>query len=469
MRLYFTTGNRAAALMQYRLCHDVLSHELGVGPDTETVRLYQAIVDGALDRSLSTATEDVHPRIFWATSTVIESAASCSVASVKITEHIVGRADALGLFGDALAQQEPPFAVLHVTGAAGVGKSTLLREFARQCAAQDRPALWLDARDFPPTSQGFQRALCGMAGADGRPDTLPERIVLLIDSYERLAQLDHWLREDYLPRLPYWAIVVLADTNSPAVEWQVDLGWPAISQVVELDDLSDGDSAEYLERRQVPVARHAGVLRLAHGHPLTLALAAEVLRQRPDTHFDALAAYDPARFLVERFLADAPSAAHRTALEACSLVRVLSEPLLAALLGIADARALFAWLEQLAFVVASSAGIRPHDLVRAAVTSNLRRHNLPWYRELHTRACRFYQRTTEREQSRAQHDRLLDTAFLHETLLVQQATPVGAPGKCWRTRHDATANRRFACACRAPRPERPSQSLTAMLSSRRLA
>jgi hypothetical protein len=469
MRLHLITGNRAAALMQYRLCHDVLSRELAVGPDAETVRLYRAIVDGALDRGVSTAKRDMHPRIFRAGTTATDSAASCSVSTVTTTEPIVGRADALGLFEHALAQREPPFAVLHVTGAAGVGKSALLREFARQCAAQGRPALSLDARDFSPTAQGFQRALCRLAGADGRPDTLPEQIVLLIDSYERLAPIDHWLREDFLPQLPYWAIVVLAGNNSPAVEWQVDLGWPELGRVIELDNLSESDSADYLEHRQVPGAQHAAVLRLTQGHPLTLALAAEVLRQRPDTCLDAVAGKHSMHFLVGRFLADVPSVAHRAALEACSLVRVMSEPLLAALLGIADARALFVWLERLAFVAASSAGIRPHDLVRAAVTSDLRRHNPPWYRELHTRASRFYQRATEREQGRAQDNVLLDTAFLHESLLVQQAAPVGAPGRCWRTHHDASAHRRFVCACRAPRPERPSQSLTPMLPSRRLA
>jgi hypothetical protein len=341
----------------------------------------------------------------------------------------------------------------------------LLRAFARQCAALDRPALMLDARDFPPTLHGFQRALCGLVGADGRPDTLPEQIVLLIDSYERLAPIDHWLREDFLLQLPYWAIIVLAHNNSPAVEWQVDLGWPALSQVIELDNLSEGDSASYLERCHAPVTAQAAALRLAHGHPLTLALAAEVLRQRPDTRFDSLAGYDPVRFLVERFLADAPSVAHRAALEACSLVRVISEPLLAALLGIADARALFAWLKRLAFVATSSAGIYPHDLVRMAVTAEIRRHNPAWYRELHTRACHFYQR----EQSQAQHDMLLDTAFLHESLLVQQAAPVGASGRCWRTRQDVSANRRFTRSCHAARPERPSRSLTPMLPDRRLA
>jgi hypothetical protein len=293
--------------------------------------------------------------------------------------------------------------------------------------------------------------------------------VLLIDSYERLAPIDHWLREDFLPQLPYWALVVLANNNAPAVEWQVDLGWPMLSRAIELGNLGDGDSASYLERRQAPVAAHAAVLRLAHGHPLTLALAAEVLRQRPDGRFDAVAGSDPLHVLVERFLADVPSAAHRAALEGCSLVRVMSEPLLAALLGIADARALFAWLKRLAFVATGPSGIFPHDLVRTAVTAELRRHNPSWYRELHTRASRFYQRATEREQGRVGHDTLLDTAFLHESLLVQQTPPQAAPAECWRTRQDVPANRRFAPACRSARPDRRSRSLAVAIPGRRPA
>jgi DNA-binding SARP family transcriptional activator len=44
MRLHYATGDRTTALSQYRLCREVLGHALGVEPDVETARLYQAIL-----------------------------------------------------------------------------------------------------------------------------------------------------------------------------------------------------------------------------------------------------------------------------------------------------------------------------------------------------------------------------------------------------------------------------------------
>ena len=43
MRLYYTTGNRTAALRQYQACVNALDEELGVGPAQSTQRLYQQI------------------------------------------------------------------------------------------------------------------------------------------------------------------------------------------------------------------------------------------------------------------------------------------------------------------------------------------------------------------------------------------------------------------------------------------
>lgn len=54
MRLYHHSGNRNAALRQYRVCQDTLRHELGAEPEPETTALYQFILqsDAAADRTL---------------------------------------------------------------------------------------------------------------------------------------------------------------------------------------------------------------------------------------------------------------------------------------------------------------------------------------------------------------------------------------------------------------------------------
>jgi DNA-binding SARP family transcriptional activator len=49
MRLYYLAGDRTAALRQYARCAEVLDRELGVGPATSTVALYEQIRTDRLD------------------------------------------------------------------------------------------------------------------------------------------------------------------------------------------------------------------------------------------------------------------------------------------------------------------------------------------------------------------------------------------------------------------------------------
>jgi hypothetical protein len=65
------------------------------------------------------------------------------------------------------------------------------------------------------------------------------------------------------------------------------------------------------------------------------------------------------RLLLEQFLQRAPGPAHRAALEACALVRVTTESLLAELLAVPDAHDLFEWLRGLSFIETRPGGLFP--------------------------------------------------------------------------------------------------------------
>jgi hypothetical protein len=60
--------------------------------------------------------------------------------------RFVGRASALASFRAALAAAEPPFAVLFVHGPGGIGKTTLLHEYARLASEAGRPVVQIDGR-----------------------------------------------------------------------------------------------------------------------------------------------------------------------------------------------------------------------------------------------------------------------------------------------------------------------------------
>src|SRR5262245_15026199 len=69
--------------------------------------------------------------------------------------RFVGREAELALFRSAILASEPPFAVLHIHGPGGIGKTTLVREFARIAEAAGKRTISLDARNLEPTADTF--------------------------------------------------------------------------------------------------------------------------------------------------------------------------------------------------------------------------------------------------------------------------------------------------------------------------
>jgi hypothetical protein len=335
--------------------------------------------------------------------------------------QFVGRATELALFQSALNAAELPFQVLFVYGPGGVGKTTLLNEFARLCAAAGARAHYLDARNIDPTPEAF---LAALRAALDLPDdksllhTLAEQShvhVFFIDTAELLLPIDNWLREVCLPQLPENTLVIMAGREPPAAAWRADAGWQTLIRVLPLRNLTPDESRAYLTKRSIPADQQSSILKFTHGFPLALSLVADVFAQRQDLRtFELEAQPDLIKILLERFVQKVPGPAHRAALEACALVRVTTEALLGEMLMMSDAvHELFDWLRGLSFVEARADGLFLHDLARDALAADLRWRNPDWYTELHRRARSYYHRHIESSTGIAQQRLLFDLIFLH--------------------------------------------------------
>jgi hypothetical protein len=343
----------------------------------------------------------------------------------------IGRAAERALFEMALTAAEPPFCVLHVFGLGGVGKTTLLREFATLCQAHNVHSVTLDGRNIDPSPEGFMSAL---ALANGVPPTesatqfLAERAgrsVLFIDTYELLAPLDKWLCEQFLPQLPDDVLVVLAGRNAPRRSWQLDAGWQSLLCILPLRNLSRTESQAYLRQRNVPEKQHEAILDFTFGHPLALSIVTDLFAQHhfdTQTHkvFTPEGAPDIVKVLVEHLVQEVPGERHRAAIEVCALVRLTTESLLNEMLPQANsnepsAHELFNWLRALSFIEVGPAGIFPHDLAREAIVADLRWRDPQWYAELHHRARNCYATRLEQSSGHQQQNILVDYIFLHRS------------------------------------------------------
>ena len=318
----------------------------------------------------------------------------------------VGREPELERFARALEADEPPFHLAFVHGPGGIGKTALLDEVARLAEATGAAVARLDGRDLTPAPAAFAEAVEAALDADA------DRRVLLVDTYEQIEGLDGWLRRTFAPGLRATDLIVIAGRNRPAPEWRS--AWAGEVVTVPLRNLSGAEAEAYLEARGVPEGARAHVLEFTHGHPLALALVAERVRQGGGDAgaFDPADAPDLLGDLLGRFLSAVPSAEHRAALEAASVVPTLAVPLLEALLPDADAEGLFGWLRDLAFAETDARGVRLHDVVRETVEADLRWRDPERHGALHERARRFYAAHV-RSASTAEGRRRILSDYLH--------------------------------------------------------
>jgi hypothetical protein len=334
-------------------------------------------------------------------------------------QAFVGREEHRHLFEDALREPEPSFVVLYVYGPGGVGKTTLLHEYAALAREAGVPTCWIDGLSTEPTEEGFTAALHRALDLATDRDPIAglmdrgARQIVFIDACERLAPLDGWLREQFLPELPDETLLVLAGRRPLPPAWRSSGGWESLVRTIALRNFSPVESKRFLDRTSLPAPTHDAVLAFTHGHPLALSLVANLYEQRPFDRFRPSEAPDVIRTLLDHFIQEVPGPAHRTALEACALVNFTTEPLLATMLDTSDVTSLFDWLHGLSFIEASANGLYPLDLVREALAANLRWRNPTWHKELHRRARGYYFERLSSSHGLEQQQVLIDYVYLH--------------------------------------------------------
>ncbi|MEV6218241.1 AAA family ATPase [Nocardia sp. NPDC051833] len=322
--------------------------------------------------------------------------------------RFVGRVGEIELFLAALDADEPPFSVLFVHGPGGVGKTTLLAELLEAAAHAGRGTVRVDGRSIEPSPAAFDAAVSELAERGDQPIS-----VLVVDGFERLAPLEDWLRETFLPGLATDVLVVIAGRHPPAREWSNDPGWRELLRVVSLRNLAPDDARTYLRVAQVPEDKHDRMLALTHGHPLALSLLVDLLAQTagelPATLVDAP---DAVRALLARFVESVPSRRHRAALEVCAHVRFTTEALLRAALDEPDCAEEFGWLCELAIIERGPLGLAPHDIARDVLDADLRWRDPESYLEVHRRVRGHLLEVLD---TTAEHGRwpVADLVFLH--------------------------------------------------------
>lgn len=311
-------------------------------------------------------------------------------------QHFTGRENELAEFQKLLTEKNLPYNILFIHGPAGQGKTSLLRALTERCLHTQNPYMYIDGRDVIPSTAGFYEALCDGLNVTSTQEAIgvfeksDKTFVLFIDNYNKLAPLENWLREEFLPMLPEHLLTVFCSRNGPSPQWISDPGWQNLIKITPLRNLSAAESCAYLEKRNIPTEQHEKILDFTHGHPLALSLVADTFIQQPGKDFSPEESQDVVQTLLEHFSLKSPSPAHKTALEVCALTYVTTESLLASVMGLEDASEVFEWLKSLSFIEYNKFGLYPHDLVRESLLADLKWRNPDWFSHLFNKAADYY-------------------------------------------------------------------------------
>jgi DNA-binding winged helix-turn-helix (wHTH) protein len=300
-----------------------------------------------------------------------------SAAAAQRVRPFVGREAELRALLGLVRGGETRVACVH--GIAGIGKSGLLRAFLDEVRGDGAEVVPLDCRAVEPTERGLLRAAGGFENLEAfvrHLQALPPPVVLAFDHYEVFRLMDTWLRQVLVPVLPPGASVLLAGRERPVGAWFALEAF----RTLPLGPLEDAAALALLEHHGIRSGDAARLNRVARGHPLALMLASAGVSERPELEIEDAAMTRVVEELTRRYLEDVDDPLTRRVLEAASLVRRVTAPLLAAMTGEPDGGEGVQRLLELPFVDGGRDGLIVHESVRDAVAGFLRATDPARYR-----------------------------------------------------------------------------------------
>lgn len=286
-----------------------------------------------------------------------------------------------------------------IHGIPGIGKSELLAEVVTRARADGVCILDLDCGAIEPTDIGVLDAIARSSGTPvGTIDQLPQALsqlpspaLMVLDGYEAWGLIDPWIRDELVPRLPEGVRVLIASRYEPTSPWRYDPRWQSALTVIELDPLNDAEALELLGTSGVEAEAAHRLNVIARGHPLALTLASSALRDQPATSIEDAATVGVATGLTGFYLDSVRDRRSRAALEAASVTRRVTLPLLAEQLGADAAEDAYRRLEALPFVRNTHDGLAFNEVAKEAISARLRAANPARHRELRRAAWRHLQ------------------------------------------------------------------------------
>jgi AAA ATPase domain len=283
----------------------------------------------------------------------------------------VGRQAELQVLADLVSGGAGSVGYVH--GVAGIGKSVLLSRFPRRARDSGVGVVEIDCRTVEPTERGVLQASGGfldIVELVAHLTLLPSPAVLALDHCDAFQPIG-WLRQVLAPALPGEVMLLLAGRAPPLAGWFSVQGFHS----VPIGPLDEADSLRLLDDLGVPAGDAVRLNRVARGHPLALVLASAGIAEHPQLALEDAAMARVVDGLARSYLDGGSDPLTRHALEAASVVRRATSPLLSAMLPGVDGDDAVDRLLGQPLVDTCRDGLVVHEAVKNAIADFLRGAN----------------------------------------------------------------------------------------------
>ncbi len=347
-----------------------------------------------------------------------------TTAHEQNTEHLIheweqdffiGRKEEIKRFQDLLNDSSSETRLIYFHGSGGIGKTYLLSELARIANNAHVPFLHLDSQDFLHTPKGFVDYLLQYLPTifpSITPTTdyslqacikiinqlaMERQLIIAIDTYEKMDDLDRWLREIFIRKTNPAILFILAGRKKLTGAWVESPAWRRFVTQIELRDFNFTQTKDYLKHygmqqsAEVKAAWH-----FSKGHPLTLSLAAMTINTGDENAKHSFTAPLPHVLmqLTNRWLQEVSNPVLHQVIEAAALLQFFNQEILSHCLQHDVERNIFSELVSLSFIRPCRYGWTMHDLIRDAIHIEFKKRQPDRFDQLNKQATRYYYERT---------------------------------------------------------------------------
>lgn len=321
--------------------------------------------------------------------------------------QFVGRKKELQLFEKALTDKNRTSLILNLYGQGGVGKSTLLDAFRNRAEENGARFLYIDSPDLSSSIEIFKSQLGNMLSVaptinpDMDDNNLFEQIkqiagqtnlIIAIDTFEEAGDINRWLRESFLPRLPENCLVIISGRHPLTGLWQSQPEWHDLIQPMALDNFDHKLTSHYLQLNGITKKSTIEQIWLSTaGYPLALSLSLSLsinLTRKDSRDVKAInqSGMDITTTLTQRWLREIPDTNLRPLIEAACIIRIFNQNILEAISGKQVSDDDFYKLQSCSFIRKQRNGWSVHSIVRNVLEKELSQRNPKQHKKLRMRA-----------------------------------------------------------------------------------